>query len=69
VSPDIRHVARGLFSALRYIDAKDVQIIFVEEVDEARDEIALTVMNRLRSCGIGCGCSDINHSMIPSRLV
>jgi L-threonylcarbamoyladenylate synthase len=42
-------VARGLFSALRELDKKGVQVIFVEGIDDASgDDIAAAVMNRLR---------------------
>jgi L-threonylcarbamoyladenylate synthase len=42
-------VARGLFSALRELDKKGVEIIFVEGIDDALgDDIAAAVMNRLR---------------------
>jgi L-threonylcarbamoyladenylate synthase len=42
-------VARGLFSALRELDKKGVDIIFVEGIDDSvGDDIAAAVMNRLR---------------------
>ncbi|ORY13254.1 DHBP synthase RibB-like alpha/beta domain-containing protein [Clohesyomyces aquaticus] len=42
-------VARGLFSALRELDKKGVDIIYVEGVDDKTgDDIAAAVMNRLR---------------------
>ncbi|KAF2640057.1 translation factor, partial [Massarina eburnea CBS 473.64] len=42
-------VARGLFSALRELDKKGVEIIFVEGIDDnVGDDIAAAVMNRLR---------------------
>lgn len=42
-------VARGLFSALRELDKKGVDLILVEGVDdEIGDDIAAAVMNRLR---------------------
>jgi L-threonylcarbamoyladenylate synthase len=42
-------VARGLFSALRELDRKGVDVIFVEGIDDqAGDDIAAAVMNRLR---------------------
>lgn len=42
-------VARGLFSALRELDKKGVEIIFVEGIDDTTgDDIAAAVMNRLR---------------------
>ncbi|KAJ4375141.1 hypothetical protein N0V83_002225 [Neocucurbitaria cava] len=42
-------VARGLFSALRELDKKGVDTIFVEGIDDTTgDDIAAAVMNRLR---------------------
>jgi L-threonylcarbamoyladenylate synthase len=42
-------VARGLFSALRELDKKGVDMIFVEGIDDEKgDDIAAAVMNRLR---------------------
>jgi L-threonylcarbamoyladenylate synthase len=42
-------VARGLFSALRELDKKGVDIIYVEGIDDRiDDDIAAAVMNRLR---------------------
>jgi L-threonylcarbamoyladenylate synthase len=42
-------VARGLFSALRELDKKNVEVIFVEGIDDTTgDDIAAAVMNRLR---------------------
>jgi L-threonylcarbamoyladenylate synthase len=42
-------VARGLFSALRELDKKGVDIIYVEGIDDnLDDDIAAAVMNRLR---------------------
>ncbi|KAJ4307360.1 hypothetical protein N0V94_009752, partial [Neodidymelliopsis sp. IMI 364377] len=42
-------VARGLFSALRELDKKGVEVIFVEGIDDRNgDDIAAAVMNRLR---------------------
>jgi L-threonylcarbamoyladenylate synthase len=42
-------VARGLFSALRELDKKGVDIIYVEGIDDGvDDDIAAAVMNRLR---------------------
>lgn len=42
-------VARGLFSALRELDKKDVEVIYVEGInDKVDDDIAAAVMNRLR---------------------
>jgi L-threonylcarbamoyladenylate synthase len=42
-------VARGLFSALRELDKKGAEIIYVEGIDDTSgDDIAAAVMNRLR---------------------
>jgi L-threonylcarbamoyladenylate synthase len=42
-------VARGLFSALRELDKKGVEVIYVEGIDDkVDDDIAAAVMNRLR---------------------
>jgi L-threonylcarbamoyladenylate synthase len=42
-------VARGLFSALRELDKKGVEVIYVEGIDDKTgDDIATAVMNRLR---------------------
>jgi L-threonylcarbamoyladenylate synthase len=42
-------VARGLFSALRELDKKGVEMIYVEGIDDKTgDNIAAAVMNRLR---------------------
>ncbi|KAF2742685.1 translation factor, partial [Sporormia fimetaria CBS 119925] len=46
---DTEDVARGLFSALRELDKKGVEVILVEGVnDQDGDDIAAAVMNRLR---------------------
>jgi len=46
---DTEGVARGLFSALRELDKKGVDTIFVEGIDDTTgDDIAAAVMNRLR---------------------
>jgi L-threonylcarbamoyladenylate synthase len=42
-------IARGLFSALRDLDKKGVEVIYVEGIDDkSGDDIATAVMNRLR---------------------
>ncbi|EOD48540.1 putative translation initiation protein sua5 protein [Neofusicoccum parvum UCRNP2] len=45
---ETKDIARGLFSALRELDRKDVDIIFVEGIDEKEGDVAAAVMNRLR---------------------
>lgn len=45
---ETKDVARGLFSALRELDRKDVDIILVEGIDEREGDVAAAVMNRLR---------------------
>ena len=45
----IEDVARGLFSALRELDKKGVEVIYVEGIDDSTgNDIAAAVMNRLR---------------------
>lgn len=44
---DTKRVAQGLFSALRELDRKGADVIFVEGVED-KDDIAAAVMNRLR---------------------
>ena len=41
-------IAHGLFSALRELDQKGVDVIFVEGIDDAEGDAAAAVMNRLR---------------------
>jgi L-threonylcarbamoyladenylate synthase len=41
-------IARGLFSALRELDRKNVSAIFVEGIDDNEGDVAAAVMNRLR---------------------
>ncbi|RKF74954.1 Threonylcarbamoyl-AMP synthase [Golovinomyces cichoracearum] len=44
---DARQIAHGLFAALREMDEREVQVIFVEGIDDIGD-MAVAVMNRLR---------------------
>lgn len=44
---DTRSIAQGLFSALRELDSRGADVIFVEGIDDSID-IAAAVMNRLR---------------------
>ncbi|TPX16434.1 uncharacterized protein E0L32_003728 [Thyridium curvatum] len=44
---DTRGIAHGLFSVLRELDRREVDVIFVEGIRD-RDDIAAAVMNRLR---------------------
>ncbi|KAG6041040.1 hypothetical protein E4U41_006130 [Claviceps citrina] len=44
---DTQSIAQGLFSALRELDARGVDVIFVEGIDDHGD-VAAAVMNRLR---------------------
>lgn len=48
LGPDTAGIARGLFSALRELDQKDVDVIFVEGIDDSEGDSAAAVMNRLR---------------------
>ena len=45
---DTTIIARLLFSALRQLDLKDVDVIFVEAIDQDVGDTAAAVMNRLR---------------------
>lgn len=45
---DMADIARNLFSALRELDEKGVDIIFAEAVDDSEGDAAAAVMNRLR---------------------
>ena len=45
---DTTDIARGLFSALRELDGKGVDLIFVEGIDDNEGDTAAAVMNRLR---------------------
>ncbi|MCJ1300424.1 hypothetical protein MMC08_003221 [Hypocenomyce scalaris] len=45
---DVADIARGLFSALRELDQKDIDVIFVEGIDDNEGDVAAAVMNRLR---------------------
>ena len=45
---DTTDIARGLFSALRELDGKGVDLIFVEGIDDSEGDTAAAVMNRLR---------------------
>jgi L-threonylcarbamoyladenylate synthase len=48
IGPNTASVARGLFSALRELDRKDVDAIIVEGINDEEGDIAAAVMNRLR---------------------
>ena len=45
---DTAEIARGLFSALRELDQKGVDVILVEGIDDREGDTAAAVMNRLR---------------------
>ncbi|KAK5162524.1 hypothetical protein LTR04_003511 [Oleoguttula sp. CCFEE 6159] len=45
---DTQDIARGLFSALRQLDREDVDVIFVEGIQDGEGGVAAAVMNRLR---------------------
>ena len=62
LGPDIEDVARGLFSALRAFDGQNVDLIFVECVDEHQDDTAAAVMNRLRKAAE----SEVGSEISPS---
>ncbi|KAI9756523.1 MAG: hypothetical protein M1815_003394 [Lichina confinis] len=48
LGPSTKDIARGIFSALRELDQKGVDVIFVEGIDDAEGHLAAAVMNRLR---------------------
>jgi len=48
IGPETKDIARGLFSALRDLDKKDVDCILVEGIDDSEGDVAAAVMNRLR---------------------
>lgn len=49
LGPDTKSIARGLFSALRELDQKSVEVIFVEGIDDGKGGGArAAIMNRLR---------------------
>ncbi|KAL8692534.1 MAG: hypothetical protein Q9218_002455 [Villophora microphyllina] len=45
---DASSIAQNLFSVLRELDLREVDIIFVEAIDEAEGHAAAAIMNRLR---------------------
>ena len=45
---DTANIARGLFSALRDLDQKGVEVMFVEGINDSEGDTAAAVMNRLR---------------------
>ena len=49
---DAKHIARGLFAALRELDLKDVDAILVEGISESHGTLAAAIMNRLRKAAI-----------------
>lgn len=48
IGPTPQMAARGLFSALRLLDLKNVDAILVEGLDESPGDVTAAVMNRLR---------------------
>lgn len=48
LGPTSADVAQGLFSALRELDQKDVDLIFVQGIKDDGGDVAAAVMNRLR---------------------
>ncbi|KAF2420771.1 translation factor [Tothia fuscella] len=48
LGPNVEDIARGLFSALRELDKKQVDVIFVEGIADEEGDVAAAVMNRLR---------------------
>ena len=45
---DAEPIARGLFSALRGLDEKEVEVIYVEGISDTEGDLAAAIMNRLR---------------------
>ena len=45
---DTAEIARGLFSALRELDQRGVEVMFVESINDSEGDTAAAVMNRLR---------------------
>ena len=45
---DTHSIARGLFSALRSLDEKNVSVIYVEGISDVEGDLAAAIMNRLR---------------------
>lgn len=45
---DTHSIARGLFSALRCLDERNVSAIYVEGISDAEGDLAAAIMNRLR---------------------
>ncbi|KAI9885828.1 MAG: High affinity Ca2+/Mn2+ P-type ATPase-like protein [Watsoniomyces obsoletus] len=52
LGPDISDIARGIFSALRELDRKGVDTIFVEGISDTEGDLAAAVMNRLRKAAV-----------------
>jgi L-threonylcarbamoyladenylate synthase len=48
LGPNTDDIARGLFSALRELDRKNVDVIYVEGIADEEGDVAVAVMNRLR---------------------
>lgn len=48
LGPKTEDIARGLFSALRELDRRNVDIIFVEGINDEEGDVAAAIMNRLR---------------------
>ncbi|EEQ31873.1 putative L-threonylcarbamoyladenylate synthase [Microsporum canis] len=45
---DTSSIARGLFSALRSLDERNVSVIYIEGISDTEGDLAAAVMNRLR---------------------
>ena len=45
---DVESIARGLFSTLRAFDDEEVDVVFVEGIDDSEGGLAAAIMNRLR---------------------
>lgn len=52
LGPKTEDIARGLFSALRELDRKNVELIFVEGINDEEGAVAAAIMNRLRKAAV-----------------
>ena len=48
IGPNVEEIARQLFSVLRELDRKGVEVILIEGIDETEGDLAAAVLNRLR---------------------
>ena len=48
IGPTVEDIARQLFSVLRELDRRGVQVILIEGIDESEGDLAAAILNRLR---------------------